>query len=354
VAEDRAQRTEEATPRRLQKAREEGQVASSRELTMALQFAAAVGLLSLYSERVVGGIIETTRGLFQQSFRRDLSVGELQGLMAAVLRDGMSFVFPLGLTLVAVGLLMHLGQTGFALSTKKLTPDVNRLNPLAKLRDLPGENLLQAFKAAVLLPLFGVVLWQIVSSRLDGFLSLAAMTAAAGTVAVAQAVMDLLMKAAACLAALGLFDLYRQRRRLSVKLRMTKAEVRREQKDLEGDPHIKARMRRLRREMRRRRMMSDVPKATVVITNPTHHAVALRYEPHGPAAPVVVAKGLDLVALRIRAIDEEHGIAIVENPPLARLLYRSAEVGKEIPEDLYRTVAEILAYIYSLRGQRPF
>lgn len=354
MAEDRAQRTEDATPRRLQKARADGQVASSRELTMALQFAAAVGLLNLYSDRVVRGVIETSRGLFQQSFRRELSVGELQSLAAAALRDGMFFVFPLGLTLVVIGLVMHLGQTGFALSAKKLTPDVNRLNPLAKLRDLPGENLTQTFKAAVLLPLFGVVLWQIVNSRLDVFLSLAAMTAAAGTVAVSHAVMDLLLKAAVCLVLLGLFDLYRQRSRLSSKLKMTKEEVRREHKDLEGDPHVKARIRRLRRAMMRRRMMSDVPKATVVITNPTHYAVALRYEPNGLAAPVVVAKGLDLVALRIRSIAEEHGIAIVENPPLARTLYRAAEVGTEIPEDLYRTVAEILAYIYSLRGQRPF
>jgi flagellar biosynthetic protein FlhB len=354
VAEDRAQRTEDATPRRLQKAREEGQVASSRELTMALQFAAAVGLLSLYSERVMRGVIETARGLFQQSFRSDLSAGELQSLAAAILRDGMFFVFPLGLTLVAIGLLMHLGQTSFALSMKKLTPDVNRLNPWGRLRDLPGENLTQTFKAALLLPLFAVLLWQIVSSRLEGFLSLAGMTAAAGTAAVSHAVMNLLTKAAVCLVALGLFDLYRQRSRLNVKLKMTKEEVRREHKDLEGDPHIKARIRRLRRDIMRRRMMSDVPKATLVITNPTHYAVALRYEPQGLAAPVVVAKGLDLVALRIRAIAEEHGIAIVENPPLARTLYRSVEVGTEIPEDLYRTVAEILAYIYSLRGQRPF
>jgi flagellar biosynthetic protein FlhB len=321
---------------------------------MALQFAAAVALLSIYSERVVRGVVETSRGLFQQSFRQELSVGDLQNLAAAVLRDSMFFVFPLGLALVVIGLLMHLGQTGFVLSVKKLTPDVNRLNPLAKLRDLPGENLSQTLKAVVLLPLFGAVLWHIVSSRLDGFMSLAAMTAAAGTAAVSRAVMDLLVNAAVCLVALGLFDLYRQRARMSAKLRMTKEEVRREHKDLEGDPHVKARIRRLRRELMRRRMMSDVPKATVVITNPSHYAVALKYEPQGPAAPVVIAKGLDLVALRIRAIAEEHGIAIVENPPLARTLYRSTEIGTEIPADLYRTVAEILAYIYSLRGQRPF
>ncbi len=218
---------------------------------MALQFGAAVVLLNLYSEQAIRGIVETSRALFQQSFRRELSVGELQSLAAAVLRDGMFFVFPLGLTLVAVGLLMHLSQTGFVLSAKKLTLDFNRLNPLAKLRDLPGENLTQTLKAIVLLPLFGVVLWQVIGSQLDTFLSLAAMAATAGSVAVSHAVLDLLMKAAVCLVALGLFDLYRQRRRLGAKLRMTKEEVRREHKDLEGDPHIKARLRRLRREMSR-------------------------------------------------------------------------------------------------------
>lgn len=354
MAENQSQRTEEPTPRRLQKAREEGQVASSRELTAALQFAAAVALLAMFSQRVVSGTASATRGLFSQSFRRELGVGEIQSLAASVLRDGMFFVFPLGLALVAIGLFMHLGQTGFALSVKKMKPDLDRLNPLAKLRDIPGENATQTFKAMLLLPLFGLILWQVLRSEIDVFVSLAAMSAAAGMTTVSRAILELLIKAAICLVALGLFDLYRQRSRLNKKLKMTKEEIRREHKDMEGDPHIKARIRRLRREMMRRRMMSDVPKATVVITNPTHFAVALRYQPEKSAAPVVVAKGLDLVALRIRAIAEEHGIAIVENPPLAQTLYRSTEIGTEIPEDLYHMVAEILAYIYSLRGKRPF
>jgi len=353
MAEGQAQRTEEPTPRRLQKAREEGQVASSRELTVALQFGAAVILLTVFSQRVVSGTASSARGLLLRSFRGDLGVGEIQSLTAAVLRDGMFFVFPLGLSLVAIGLLMHLGQTGFALSTKKLTPDIKRLNPMSKIRDMPAENATQTLKAIVLLPLFAAIFWWVLDSNMAVFLSLAGMSAAAGSATVSRALLDLLGKAAICLVALGLFDLYRQRSRLTKKLRMTKDEVRREHKDLEGDPHIKARMRRLRREMMRRRMMSDVPKATVVITNPTHFAVAIRYQPEKAAAPVIVAKGRDLIALRIRSIAEEHGIAIVENPPLAQVLYRSAEIGMEIPEDLYLTVAEILAYIYSLRGERP-
>ncbi len=353
MAEGQAQRTEEPTPRRLQKAREEGQVASSRELTVALQFGAAVILLTVFSQRVVSGTASSARGLLLRSFRGELGVGEIQSLTAAVLRDGMFFVFPLGLALVAIGLLMHLGQTGFALSTKKLTPDIKRLNPMSKIRDMPAENATQTLKAIVLLPLFAAIFWWVLDSNMAVFLSLAGMSAAAGSATVSRALLDLLRKAAICLVALGLFDLYRQRSRLTKKLRMTKDEVRREHKDLEGDPHIKARMRRLRREMMRRRMMSDVPKATVVITNPTHFAVAIRYQPEKAAAPVIVAKGRDLIALRIRSIAEEHGIAIVENPPLAQVLYRSAEIGMEIPEDLYLTVAEILAYIYSLRGERP-
>lgn len=353
MAEDQAQRTEDPTPRRLQKARDEGQVASSKELTIALQFGAAVLLLAAFAQRVVGGTADSARGLFLRAFEGELAVADVQSLAAAVLRDGMFFVFPLGLALVLIGLLMHLAQTGFALSAKKLTPDINRLNPMSKIRDMPGDNASQTFKAVLLLPLFATIFWWVLDSNIDVFLSLAAMSAAVGSATVSRALLDLLGKAAICLVLLGLFDLYRQRSKLTKKLKMTKDEVRREHKDLEGDPHIKARMRRLRREMMRRRMMSEVPKATVVITNPTHFAVALRYQPEKSPAPIVVAKGRDLIALRIRSIAEEHGIAIVENPPLAQVLYRSAEIGVEIPEDLYRTVAEILAYIYSLRGERP-
>jgi flagellar biosynthetic protein FlhB len=170
----------------------------------------------------------------------------------------------------------------------------------------------------------------------------------AGAAAVSGALLDLLWRAAAVLLILGSIDLYRQRRKLRQRLSMTKQEVRQEQKDLEGNPQIKARLRRLQREMRRRQMMRSVPEATVVVTNPAHYAVALKYDAETMPAPLVLAKGLDFLAQRIRAIAEEHRIPIVENPPLAQALYKSCEAGSEIPPHLYRAVAEILAYIYRL------
>ncbi len=354
MAEDRAQRSEEPTPRRQHKAREEGQVASSRDFTAALQFLAAVAMMAIFGADVSTSLLTAMRGMLRAAFAQDLGAAELQSLAGAVLYDGLSIFWRFAGALLVIGLVSHLAQTGFAWTPKRLTPDLKRLDPLQKLADLPGENLTQTGKALLLLPLLGLVFYFVIASQADGFLELSALSARAGSLRVARTLIDLLLKAGFCLLLIGALDLYRQRRKVHKKLMMTKQEVRQEQKDIEGDPQIKARLRRLQRERSRRRMMSEVPTATVVVTNPTHYAVALRYEPRLMPAPRVVAKGLDLVALRIRSIAEEHEIPLVENPPLAQTLYRSAEVGDEIPEDLYNAVAEILAYIFKLSGRDAF
>ncbi|MEZ5363002.1 MAG: EscU/YscU/HrcU family type III secretion system export apparatus switch protein [Bryobacterales bacterium] len=353
MAEDQAQRTEQPTPRRKNKAREEGQVASSRELTASLQFGAVVGLLAMSGAMIVEGLMRAMRGTFQLAFREHVGPAELGGLARTLVEGPLSFLAPLGLLLLAIGLLSHVTQTGFALSAKKLQPDLKRLSPMQKLQELPGENLAQTAKALVLLPVAAVIFWVVLSGELERFLLLPLTSARAGAAVVANATLELLLKAAVVLAAAGGLDFYRQRRKLGKKLMMTKHEVRQEHKDIEGNPQIKARLRRLQREMMRRRMMSEVPKASVVVANPTHYAVALRYEPQKHAAPNVVAKGADHLALRIRAVADEHGVPIVENPPLAQALYRGAEIGDEIPADLYRAVAELLALIYRLRGEHP-
>ena len=224
---------------------------------------------------------------------------------------------------------------------------------MQKLKELPSENLAQTAKAVVLLPLAGVIFYYVLAGDFERILTLPLMPARAGAALLSSVTLELLLKAALVLVAVGAFDFLRQRRKMGKRLMMTKHEVRQEHKDVEGDPHIKARVRRLQRDMMRRRMMSDVPGATVVITNPTHYAVALRYELEKDPAPQIVAKGADFLALRIRETAERHGVPIVENAPLAQALYRGAEVGQEIPADLYRAVAEILAYIYRLRGDRP-
>ncbi len=345
---DQAQRTEEPTPRRKEKAREDGQVPSSREFTAAVQFTAAVGLLLVYGDNVAQGLRLGTRGLLQEAFRPSISVEQMLTMFSSVALEPLSFLGYLAAVLLAIGLLMQLVQTGFAFTPKRLQPDFKRLNPSSKLSQLPGDNLSQTMKAVVMMPLVGVVFWLLIDAELEGFLQLSKMSLPAGADAVGRVLGDLLLKAAVVLLVIGSFDFYRQRRKSSKKLKMTKHEIKQEQKEQEGHPEVKARRRKLQRDLARRRMMSQVPEASVVVTNPTHYAVALKYLPESMAAPVIVAKGLDFLALRIRKVAEEHGIPIVENPPLAQALYKGAEVGGEISPNLYRAVAEILAYIYRL------
>jgi flagellar biosynthetic protein FlhB len=188
--------------------------------------------------------------------------------------------------------------------------------------------------------------------RVEQFMRLPFLGLQAGVQLIASSVEDLLWKAAGLFLVLGAIDLFRQRRRHRKDLMMSKQEIREEAKESDGNPMVKSRIRRIQRDLLRRRMMSEVPKATAVIVNPTHFAVAIRYRPEGMAAPMVVAKGKNYLALRIRQRAIESQVPIVENPPLAQSLYRSVEVGQEIPPALYRAVAEVLAYIFRLTSGR--
>jgi flagellar biosynthetic protein FlhB len=198
----------------------------------------------------------------------------------------------------------------------------------------------------------GLVVYYEAIENLDAFMQLPWMQAQVAALRVGSTLEALLWRAAALFLAVGIFDLYWQHRRYNKQLRMSKQEIRDESKEQEGNPHIKVRIRRLQRDLRRRQMMRDVATATAVIVNPTHYAVAIRYAIDSAAAPKVVAKGRNYLALRIRKKALEHQVPIVENPPLAQALYKSVDVGQEIPSHLYRAVAEILAYIYKLMNGR--
>jgi flagellar biosynthetic protein FlhB len=208
-------------------------------------------------------------------------------------------------------------------------------------------------QALVLLPVFGMAVYGVVKENLNAITAIPLEGVEQGARQMTESVKVLIWRAAAVFVVLGAFDFWRQRRRYTSDLKMSKQEIRDEMKELEGNPQIKARIRRLQREWLRRRMMQKVPTATAVVVNPTHYAVAIRYVLESMAAPVVVAKGQNYLALRIRQKAVEHQIPVIENPPLAQALYKTAEVGQEIPEHLYRAVAEILAYIYRLTGSRP-
>ena len=345
-------KTEQPTQRRLEKAREEGQFASAREFVSALQFMVFLGLLSVGGAAWFTEFRQTARSLFELAFKPDLRPEDLTHVAWQL---GWKHFFPLalgGLMVALATLAFRLITTRFGFSLNKLAPDLSRLSLLSKIKELPRQNLPTLVQSIILLPVFLWAVYAIARDKLDAFLALPLENVAVGWGFLGGSLMELFWKASGVFLAFGCVDLFRQMRRYKQDLRMSKQDIKEELKDVEGNPQMKAKIRRLQRDRLRRNMMKDVPKATAVIVNPTHYAVAIRYQVDGMAAPLVVAKGKNYLALRIRQKALDHQVPIIENPPLARALYAAVEVGQEIPPHLYRAVAEILAYIYKLMNGR--
>jgi flagellar biosynthetic protein FlhB len=349
---EKSQQTEKPTPRKLEKARKEGQFPVSKEFVTSLQFLVFVVLLSNYGSSWLSKLVETSRMVLGRGFHVELTPAALRDLLFLMT---MRLAYPMILAaavLVLASLVAHLAVTRLGFSFNKLAPDLARLNPAKVLKNLKRQNLTQFVQALILLPLFSMAVYAIAKDNLPAFLQLPFQTVDSGLKRVSSAIGDLLWKAAYLFMIYGSIDLFRQQKRFQADMRMSKQEIRDEGKESDGNPQVKARIRRLQKDALRRRMMSHVPTATAVIVNPTHFAVAIRYHVESMATPVVVAKGKNYLALRIRQVAIENMVPIVENPPLAQALYKSVEVGQEIPANFYRAIAEILAYIYKLRGRR--
>ncbi len=357
---DRHDRTEAPTQKRLDDARRDGQIPRSRELTAAAVMISA-GLLLMYTGPSLGGRLGAL-------MRNGLSISREQifdsGSMTRAFGDlsisALWAIAPiLGMTLVvALGAPLALG--GWAFSTKALTPDFSRLSPtsgLARMVSLRSwEELGKALGKFAIVGLAGWLVLYLNTDRLLGLGSEPIEVAIGPAVHIAGYALIALSGALVLIAAIDVpFQLWQYSR----DMRMTREEIRQEHKESEGSPEVKGRIRQLQREMAERRMMDDVPKADVVIVNPTHFAVALRYDEKTMRAPQVVAKGVDLMALRIREVASEHKVPIFEAPPLARALHRSVQIGDEIPTGLYAAVARVLTYIFQVRaavrdrGPRP-
>ena len=350
---DQGQRTEKATKRKLDKARREGQFPSSREFLASLQFVTFTALLASGGAPLLERLREVARYFLAAAFRTELTPHTIPRLY----QESAGYVFrPLawmGVCLVGVAACAQLASTRLGLAPSKLAPDIKRLNPLQKLRNVPGQNFASFAQALIFLPLLLGAVYAVARENLSAYAGLARQGLAPALYLLAGSIKSFLWRAAFLFAAIGLLDLLRVHRRQSKSLRMTKQEVRDEMKETEGDPQIKGRVRRIQRDLARRNMMKEIPNATAVIVNPTHYAVAIRYELESMAAPLVLAKGKNYLALRIRQIAVEHQVPIVENQPLAQALYNSADVGQEIPAHLYRAVAEVLAYIFKIMRKRP-
>jgi flagellar biosynthetic protein FlhB len=342
------QRAEKPTKQRLEKAHREGNFPSSREFVAGIQFLGFVVLTVTYSGAWLTNTARATRTLLARAFTVEVTPDGLIALMWTSILPQFKPLLEAGGVLVLIVLFAQLATTRLGISLTKLVPDLNRLNFLKRFSSVPAQNVPLFLQALLLLPLIGYAVYYEVRENLGSILELPWMSARAAAARIGGTLEVLLWRSAALFMLVGIGDLIWQNRRYTKQLMMSKQEVREESKEQQGDPHIKMRIRRMQRDLARRQMMKEVPTATAVIVNPTHYAVAIRYSMDSTAAPMVVAKGKNYVAARIRKLAVEHRVPIVENPPLAQALYASVAVGQEIPSHLYRAVAEILAYIYRM------
>jgi len=348
------EKTEAATPRRLEKAREEGQVVRSRELNTFALLGAGVASLWLLGEQLYRSLTGVLRaGLwFEPRIAHDTAV------MTAVAADSafqaLRGLLPVFGVLVVAAVFSSVALGGFLLSSKALEPKFERLNPLKGVaRMFSAHTLVELVKTLAKAGVIGLIGAMVIWHYRDDMIML---MRASPTEALAAGMRLVALCCALIVAALFLIvaiDAPWQMWSHYKKLRMSREDVKQEHKESEGDPQVKGRIRQQQRAMARRRMMAEVPSADVVVTNPTHYAVALRYAEGRHGAPRVVAKGAGLVAARIRELAREHGVPLLSAPPLARALHHNVELGHEIPASLYTAVAEVLAWVYQLRSWRP-
>ena len=345
------ERTEPATGRRLEEARQKGNVPRSREMTtFAILIAAAATLLMLGEPLAKGLMLLMKRGMTFDRAALDQQDFLWNSLIHATV-DMLVLFFPILLAalIAAFGAPMALG--GWLLSTQALEPDFGRTNPMKGIaRIFSTHGLAELGKAIAKSLVIGLVGYWVITHYWDESLGLVTESLLSGTTHMVQLIGWAFLTVTASMALIVAIDVPFQLWEYHRKLRMTKEEVRQEMKESEGDPQLKGRIRSMQREMARRRMMGEVPKADVIVTNPTHYAVALRYDEKSMRAPRVIAKGTYLLAERIRELGVENNIPVLRTPPLARALYKHAELDQEIPTALFAAVAEVLAYVYQLRS----
>lgn len=349
---DDESKTEDPTAKRLSDARERGQVIMSREITAAAVLLAAVISLGAFGPMGAERLLEVMRSSLATAGEQPADAAALgQHLLALLVQAGIVVAGPL-LLVMLFGVVAVLGQTRLLVTAENLKPKFSKLNPWAGLKRIVSvQGLVEFAKGLVKLSLIAVVAFIVLRpmfDRVELFLAQPQSELNEEMVAMTAAMLRNVLMLMAVIAGA---DYMWQRRNFLKQLRMSREDLKEEMKNSEGNPEIKGRLRQMRQQRARNRMMQAVPTATVVVINPTHFAVAMKYET-GMPAPMVVAKGADLVALRIRELAAEAKVPVVENPPLARALFAAVEVDREIPEDQYKAVAELISYVYSLRQQR--
>jgi flagellar biosynthetic protein FlhB len=347
------EKSEKATGKRRLEARRRGQVALSREVPSALILLTSLGVFYLAGAFVFERLFALLGGTFSSLGTVRLStVAQATAFALDLFQVIVALLVPFFLPFLVAGFLGNVAQIGLEFHAQSLQPKLAQLNPLAGAKKLLSlRSLVETVKSVLKIVIVGGIAYAVINGHLEEFPPLMRFELVEIWDFACRLVIKLTFYVCLALIVLAALDYFYQRWQYEQSLKMTKQEVKDERKQAEGDPQVKARIRSLQRQAAHQRMMAEVPKADVVITNPTHLAIALRFEPQEMAAPRVVAKGADFLAERIKEVAREHDVPLVENKPLAQALFKVAEIGDFIPVDLYRAVAEVLAYVYRLKGR---
>lgn len=353
------EKTEDATTKKLEDARKEGQVSKSQELTMALSLMSLFLALKLFSGRIGNQFLS----LFQNQYARiDTLIREGFDINAVsrLLQDGILQILLIGLPIYAfafaVAFISNVAQVKWKVTGKPLMPKLNKISPISGFKKLFSmDKIVELIKSILKVTVIVILVYSMIKDKVGELKLLYGIGNLGAAVAlIGSEVIDLGIKISAFFLVIGFADLIYQRLKFKKDMRMTKQEIKDEFKQTEGDPQIKGRIRQKMREASQKRMMQRLPEADVVITNPTHFACAIRYDREAVAsAPVLIAKGADYVAAKIKEVAKENNIPIVENKPLARMLYYNVDLEQEIPTELYQMTAEVLAYVYNLKNDTP-
>ena len=350
---DQSQKTEEPTPRKLEEARKKGQVASSQEVKHWFAILGALILVLAFAPAAATGMTEGMAAFLTNVHMMPLDPTSLLDLLSAAALDMALYLLAPLIVLLLTALAGGFVQNGPLLSGESLKPKLEKINPLKGLkRQFSLRAVMEFVKGILKIAIVGGIATAVIMPEFDGLEAFAGLAMPTMMERVWSMAIAMLIAVLAVMTVIAGVDLLYQRFEFHKQQRMTKQELKDEFKQSEGDPLVKAKLRQIRTERARRRMMAAVPDADVVITNPTHFAIAMKYDPETMAAPVVVAKGADLIAKRIRELAEEHDVAVIENPPLARALFQAVDIDQSIPPEHYRAVAEVISYVFKMR-RRP-
>jgi len=353
LAEDAGQeRTEQATQKRREETRARGQVARSLEVNSAVMLLAGFGVLMMFRHHFLENMMRLSRDVFSKSHAYRLTAPNVEAMFIVLTRDFLFILMPVLIAMLTAGIVVNILQVGFLFTGQPLQPKLSKINPVEGFQRLFSRRSVETFVRDIIKII--VVIW-IAYFATKGFLNdivrIADATPGQIMSFTGMSIFNISMKILMGYCVIALLDYAFQRWDYERSMMMTRQEVREELKQTEGDPLLRARIRSVQREIARRRMMEEIPKATVVVTNPTEIAVALMYET-GMNAPVVVAKGRRLIAERIRERAVAAGVPIIQNILLAQALYKAVDIGRPIPSDLYTAVAEVLAYVWRLKGKK--